>query len=360
MATECGVPPMAVKRIALFLQAGADVLDIAGPAAVFHCAGRHFVRIGAAEKLPYQLDYLSPDGGMVTTRQDLAVETLALGDRKPADYDTVIAIGGALHDDECPAHALAWLRRCRGVVRRIGSVCVGAFILARAGLLDGRRATTHWEDCDALSARFPEILVEPDSIYTEDDGIWTGAGVSAGIDMALAMIEQDHGHDLALLVARRQVVFLKRPGGQSQFSSQLECQRRELPLAPVLQFIVENPAADLRAEALADRANMSLRSFYRWFVAATGTSPADWVENARLEVAKRLLEQTVYRLDQVARDSGFGSYERMRRTFARRLGVPPSDYRARFSGRLPRHGHSIDLSQISDIYVPFAGLGSIQ
>lgn len=353
-------PAMAVKRVGLVLQKGADLLDIAGPAGVFHCAGRHFVWIGASDKVTYQLDYLSPGGGIVKTRQELAVETTPLEDADPADYDTVIVVGGVVDDRETPEVVFDWLRRCRGKVRRIGSVCVGAFILARAGLLDGRRATTHWEDCDELAARFPDVCVEPDSIFTEDEGVWTGAGVSAGIDLALAMIEQDHGHDLALLVARRQVVFLKRPGGQSQFSSHLECQRRDRPLAPLLQWIVENPTADLRAEALADRANMSLRSFYRWFIATTGMPPADWVENARLEVAKRLLEQSGERLDQVARQSGFGGYERMRRTFARRLGISPSDYRERFSRPLPRFENAIDISRLTDIYGPIGGITTIQ
>lgn len=360
MTAEGDRPRMAVKRIAIILQAGADLLDIAGPAGVFHCAGRHFVWIGASDRLVYQLVYLSPDGGMVKTRQELVVETTPLGDCEPADFDTVIVVGGIVDERETPELVIEWLRRCEGKVRRIGSVCVGAFILARAGLLDGRRSTTHWEDCEALAKRFPATLVNPDAIYTEDEGIWTGAGVSAGIDMALAMVEQDHGHELALLVARRQVVFLKRPGGQSQFSSQLECQRLDGPLAPLLQWIVENPSEDLRVEMLAERANMSLRSFYRWFVEAAGMPPADWVENARLEVAKRLLEQTHDRLDQVARHSGFGSYERMRRTFGRRLGIAPSDYRSRFSRPLPRYENAIDISRLTDIYGSVGGFAAIQ
>ena len=360
MTDTTGTPDLAVKRVAFILQPGSDVLDIAGPAGVFHCAGRHFVWIGASDTVLYQLEYLSPEGGLVKTRQELVMHTSRLADADPSDYDTVIVVGGIVDDRETPEVVFDWLRRSRGVVRRIGSVCVGAFLLARAGLLDGRPATTHWEDCEELAARFPEVLVNPDAIYTEDDGIWTGAGVSAGIDMALAMIEQDHGHELALLVARRQVVFLKRPGGQSQFSSQLECQKRDRPLAPLLQWIVENPTEDLRAEALAERANMSLRSFYRWFVASAGVSPAEWVENARIEVAKRLLEQTLERLDQVARHSGFGSYERMRRTFARRVGVAPSDYRARFSRPMPRYGNSIDISRLTDIYGAVGGYAPLQ
>lgn len=360
MADRCDKPTMPVKRVGIILQPGADLLDIAGPAGVFHCAGRHFVWIGGSDKVTYQLEYLSPSGGPVKTRQELVVETSPLEEAMPADFDTVVVVGGIVDERDTPAIVFEWLRGCRGLVRRIGSVCVGAFVLARAGLLDGKRATTHWEDCNDFIARFPNVRVDPDAIYTEDDGIWTGAGVSAGIDMALAMVEQDHGHGLALLVARRQVVFLKRPGGQSQFSSQLDCQRRERPLASLLQWIVENPTADLRAEALAERAHMSLRSFYRWFVEAAGVSPAEWVENARLEVAKRLLEQTNDRLDQVARHSGFGTYERMRRTFGRRLGIAPSDYRRRFSRPLPRFENAIDLSRLTDIYGSIGGYAAIQ
>lgn len=360
MSDDRDRPTMAVRRVGIILQAGADLLDIAGPAGVFHCAGRHFVWIGASDKVTYELVYLSPDGGIVKTRQELSIESSSLAEADPGDFDTVVVVGGMVDDRDFPEVVFDWLRHCKGIVRRIGSVCVGAFILARAGLLDGRRATTHWEDCQELAARFPDVCVEPDAIFTEDEGIWTGAGVSAGIDMALAMVEQDHGHDLALLVARRQVVFLKRPGGQSQFSSQLECQRRDRPLAPLLQWIVENPTADLRAESLAAHANMSLRSLFRWFLTATGTPPADWVEGSRLEVAKRLLEQTEHRLCQVARDSGFGSYERMRRTFARRLGNSPTDYRERFARPLSGYENAIDLSRLSDIYGPVGGMTAVQ
>lgn len=185
---------MPIMRIGIVLQHGSDLLDIAGPAGVFHCAGRHFVWIGASDTVTYQIDYLSPEGGMVRTRQELVVASAALGDAEPADYDTVIVVGGIVDERETPDIVFDWLRRCVGAVRRIGSVCVGSFILARAGLLDGRKATTHWEDCEDLAARFPRVQVHPDAIFTEDEGIWTGAGVSAGIDMALAMVEQDPRH----------------------------------------------------------------------------------------------------------------------------------------------------------------------
>ena len=208
-------------------------------------------------------------------------------------------------------------------------------MLAVAGLLEGRRAATHWAYCDLLQATFPHIRVDRDSIFVEDGGIWTSAGVTSGMDMALAMVEEDHGRELALLVARMLVVFLKRPGGQSQFSMPLQSQSVEGPLAPLLHWIIEHPDADLRTETLSERAHMSLRNFYRAFESATGSSPADWVEETRMQIAKRLLEQTAQHVDQVARKAGFLSYERMRRTFARRIGVTPAAYRARFARPQP-------------------------
>jgi len=215
----------------------------------------------------------------------------------------------------------------------VASVCCGAFILAGAGLLDGHRATTHWEDCGHLQESFADVDVRPDSIYMQDGNLWTSAGITSGIDMALAMVEEDYGHALALLVARNLVVFMKRPGGQSQFSAPLQSQSIEGPLGSVLGWIVENPCEDLRTEKLAERANMSLRNFFRAFEAATGTSPADWVEMARTEVAKRFLEDGAEKVEQVAYKSGFSGYEQMRKAFARRVGASPTEYRSRFARR---------------------------
>ncbi len=238
------------------------------------------------------------------------------------------------------AHAtprlLNWIRDSHEHVRRVTSVCCGAFLLGGAGLLNARRVTTHWEDCDRLQASFPTARVQPDSIYVQDGNLWTAAGITAGIDMALALVEEDYGHALALVVARNLVVFLKRPGGQSQFSASLRSQSVEGPLGPLLEWIIEHPAEDLRAERLAERANMSLRNFYRVFEAATDTSPADWVEMVRVEIAKRHLEQGPDKVGQISRKSGFGSYEQMRKVFARRLGVSPTQYRSRFARRTPR------------------------
>jgi transcriptional regulator GlxA family with amidase domain len=223
------------------------------------------------------------------------------------------------------------LRDAAPVVRRLGSTCTGAFVLAAAGLLDGRRAATHWAYCDRLQRQYPAIEVDGDSIFVEDQGVWTSAGVTAGMDLALAMVEEDFEPDLALAVARRLVLFLKRPGGQSQFSAPLQSQSVEGQLKPLLKWILDNPAADLRTDKLADRANMSLRNFHRAFLSATGKPPAEWVEEMRMQLAKRLLEQTDHHVDQVAVKAGFGTYQRMWRAFMRQIGVTPAAYRARFA-----------------------------
>jgi transcriptional regulator GlxA family with amidase domain len=326
------------KRIAFLLFDECDLLDTAGPAAVFDSAGRALVRRGATRERPIELLYFSSEGGLVTTRQGLPVLTSPLPTPARGAIDTVIVVGGTNVDESSDPRLVAWLRQHHHAFRRIASVCTGSFILALAGLLDGRRAVTHWADCAELQRSFPSVKVNPDCIFTEDGGVWTSAGVSTGIDLALAMLEQDYGHELALTVARSLVLYLKRPGGQTQFSTALRGQAVTGPLAPLLKWIADNPSADLRAETLAERAHMSLRNFYRAFVDATGAPPAEWVEAVRLEVAKRLLEQTSRNADQVAFQSGFGSYERMRRTFTRRLGVSPAAYRTDFSKVLDAPG----------------------
>jgi transcriptional regulator GlxA family with amidase domain len=320
-----------LKRVGILLFEGSDLLDFAGPTSAFYSAARHLVRTGQADRLLYEIELLSIDGGMVRTLQGVSVETRAAPELRPRDFDTIIVTGGLADHRTCDPRLIEWVSRNHDKPRRMSSVCCGAFILAGAGVLDGHPATTHWEDCAFLQQSFPKVEVRPDCIYVQDGNLWTAAGISSGIDMSLAMIEEDHGHALALLVARNLVVFLKRPGGQSQFSAPLQSQTAEGPLASLLGWIVENPCEDLRTETLADRANMSLRNFYRAFEAATGTSPAEWVESSRVEIAKRLLEQTSERIEQVAYKSGHPSYESMRKAFAKRLGVSPAAYRSRFA-----------------------------
>ncbi len=322
-----------LRRIAMLLFDGCDLLDFAGPAGVFHSAARHLIRTGQTSETLYVVEPLSIDGGSVRTEQDITVKTRRAGDLVDGKYDTLIVTGGVIDHRSCDQRLLSWIKANHGKVRRVASVCCGAFILAGAGLLDGHGATTHWEDCSHLKASFPTIDVRPDSIYVHEGNVWTSAGITAGIDMALAMVEEDYGHALAFLVARNLVVFMKRPGGQSQFSAPLQSQSIEGPLGSVLGWIVENPCEDLRTERLAEKANMSLRNFFRAFEAATGTSPADWVEMARTEVAKRHLEETSAKIEEVAYKAGFSSYEQMRKAFSRRMGVSPTEYRSRFARR---------------------------
>lgn len=335
------------RRIGLILFDDTDLLDAAGPARVFDSAARQLERTGAARERAYTVDLLSNGGGLVRTTMGFRLETAPLRDIAPGEYDTILVSGGGIEDANCDPEVVGWIRRNHGKVRRLGSTCTGAFVLAVAGLLEGRKAATHWAYCDLLQATFPEIRVDRDSIFVEDGGIWTSAGVTSGMDMALAMIEEDHGRELALLVARMLVVFLKRPGGQSQFSMPLQSQSVEGPLAPLLHWIVEHPDADLRAETLSERAHMSLRNFYRAFESATGSSPGEWVEETRMQIAKRLLEQTGQPIDQVARKAGFITYERMRRTFARRIGVTPAAYRARFARPAVAAQEARDLSLLA-------------
>lgn len=328
-----------VLRVAIVLPRDTDLIDIAGPACVFSSAARCLSEMGAATGPAYTLTYLSARGGLIATRQGVALETQALADTDAETYDTIIVAGGDSEPQGAEVDIADWLADAGTRVRRIASVCTGAFSLARAGLLEGKRATTHWMDCGQLAQQFQSISVDSDAIFVEDGGVWTSAGATAGIDMALAMVERDFGHDLAILVARKQVVFLKRHGGQSQYSLHLQSQETNGPLAGLLQWVVANPGADLTAQALADRANMSLRNFYRCFEGATGQNPAAWVEGVRIENAKRLLSQPGRRAEQVALESGFGGYERMRRAFIRRLGISPLSYRERFtssSGADPR------------------------
>ena len=295
-------------------------LDVTGPAEAFAAAGG------------YRVEVVAPAAGVVRAASGIAL----WADRALADVrgpiDTLVVAGGAgtrvvMADDEF----LAAVRRLAPKCRRVASVCSGAFALAAAGLLDGRRATTHWGWCDALAESFPTVTVEPDRIFVRDGEVWTSAGVTAGIDLALAMVEEDCGRDVALAVARRLVVFLKRPGGQSQFSAQLSGQLAERqPIGDLQAWIVEHLDADLSVERLADRAAMSVRNFSRTFAREVGVTPARFVERTRVEGARRLLEESTLSVDEVARRCGFGTAETMRRTFLRALHVTPTEYRRRF------------------------------
>jgi transcriptional regulator GlxA family with amidase domain len=270
-----------------------------------------------------------------TRRGEMRTDT-GMRFRADAGLDAVasadLAIMVCWREQEPPPPAL--LRALRATVAgggRVMSHCTGAFVLAAAGLLDGRRATTHWAWCDEFADRFPAVTVDADPIFVRDGNVWTSAGVTAGMDLALALVDEDLGRDVALMTARQLVLFVQRPGGQSQFSAQLGAQvAARQPLRELQHWIVEHPDADLSVDRLATHVAMSPRHFARVFREEVGATPAVYVESVRVEVARRLLETTDYAVDEVARTAGFGTAETIRRAFARRVGASPSEYRDRF------------------------------
>ncbi len=309
---------------------GVTLLDMSGPAQVF--AELQEIELPAAG---YALSYLSRAGGLVPTDVGIMIDTAPIASVSPDQVDTLVVPGGpGIWDLRQDAALMNWISRTLPKARRIASVCLGAFVLAWTGILDGKRAATHWRYCPRLRDSFPNIRVEPDAIFVQDGQIWSSAGVSAGIDLALAMIEEDFGHTIALDVARRLVVFLKRPGGQSQFSTVLAAQASDVEgrFSALHAWIIENIACDLKVEILAKKAGMAPRTFARMYTNRTGMTPANGVEALRVETARLLLESPqVGSVVQVAKRAGFGDDERMRRAFLRHLGVSPSEYRSRFS-----------------------------
>ncbi|CAM5303230.1 transcriptional regulator [Streptomyces tanashiensis] len=308
-------------------------LDVTGPVEVFAGAAR-----AAGDPSAYPIRTASLDGGPVRTHSGLRLLPDTGLDAAVADGPphTLVVPGG--EGTRAPDPALIdWLRTHAPQAERLVSVCTGALLLAEAGLLDGRRATTHWIACDHLARRYPGVDVDPDPIFVRDGRLSTSAGVTAGIDLALALVEEDLGRDVALTVARHLVVFLRRPGNQAQFSAQLSAQtaRRE-PLRDLQQWISEHPGEDLSVEALAARARLSPRHFARAFHAETGTPPGRYVDRVRLEHARRLLEETSRGVEEVARASGYGTPEAMRRAFLKALGTGPAEYRRRFHSPVDR------------------------
>jgi transcriptional regulator GlxA family with amidase domain len=319
------------KRIAIVAFPGVTLLDISGPAQVF--AELQEIELSSAS---YSLSYLSTSGGLVPTDVGMMVDTAPISSVRPSQVDTLVIPGGpGIWELRQDTTLMKWISQVLPNARRVASVCLGAFVLAWTGALDGRRAVTHWRYCPRLADGFPKITVEPNAIFVKDGRVWTSAGVSAGIDLALAMIEEDYGHITALDVARRLVVFLKRPGGQSQFSTVLAAQASDVEgrFSALHAWIIENIAGDLKVETLAEKAGMSPRTFARAYATRTGMTPASGVEALRVETARLLLESKEIRgVVEVAQRAGFGDDERMRRAFIRHLGVSPSEYRSRFSG----------------------------
>jgi transcriptional regulator GlxA family with amidase domain len=319
------------RAIAIVGFEGVQSLDVSGPLEVFETAerlspGRYRHTVVSLDGEPFRTSSglrIAPDGALAAI--DGPLDTLVVAGGR--------GVGAAQHDRA----SIAAIAAAAGRSRRVASVCTGAFLLAAAGLLDGRRATTHWSATDLLAERHPGLTVEPDAIFVRDGAVWTSAGVTAGIDLALALVEDDHGHDAALAVARWLVVFAKRPGGQAQFSAPLAAQLAERePIRAAQELARAQPEADLTVEALASHAHMSVRGFARAFRREVGVTPAAYVETVRIERAVELLQTTAAGADQIAAACGFGSAETFRRAFRRRLGVTPGDYRDRFRGALER------------------------
>jgi transcriptional regulator GlxA family with amidase domain len=309
-----------VRRVVIAAFPDCMSLDVVGPAEVFASAGAYDVQVVAPDPEPFFMS-----NGMQV------VPAAAMGSVRGAIDTLLIAGGSGTRRAATDERVLRWVRSAAKRSRRVTSVCSGAFVLAHAGLLDGRRATTHWQWCDTLAAMFPAVEVERDSIFVADGSVYTSAGVTAGIDLALALVEEDLGPEAAREVAQQLVVFLRRPGGQSQFSAQIATAPAERDSLRELQaWIAANVAADLSVPALAGRAAMSPRNFARAFRRETGMTPGAYVESVRVEQARIALEGSDAQIESIAQHCGFGTVDTMRRAFHRRLGVGPAAYRSRF------------------------------
>ena len=324
------------RTVAIVVYPGIQSLDVTGPLEVFAGAARLVEEAGRPEP-GYHLRILSPGGLPVTSASGLRITPDGPVGERIGALDTLIVAGGpghaeAQHDREL----IDWITAASARARRTASVCTGAFLLAQAGLLSGRRATTHWAFAQELALSHPDVRVDPEPIFVRDGSVWTSAGVTCGMDLALALVEDDLDRDAALLIARMLVLFLRRPGNQSQFSAALRSRtpRRE-PLREVQRAVIESVAGDHTVEALAERAHLSPRHFARAFRAETGMTPARYVEQVRVEAARRMLEESAEPIATVASACGFGTPETMRRAFVRALEVGPAEYRRRFRSPPP-------------------------
>lgn len=309
---------------------GAQILDVTGPAEVF---GRCSRLVASAAVPSYRVALISTSPRRtVATSCGIALVVDTHYSRVRGRIDTLLVAGGEnVEAQDANPRLHAWLRHQQRTARRFGSICTGAFLLAGAGLLDERRATTHWAWADRLRQRYPRIRVESDPIFLYDNGVYTSAGVTAGMDLALSLVEADHGSAVALEIARQLVLYLRRPGSQSQFSAPLAAQLSDRDgIRDVQTWLAGNLHRRSRPDMLAERAHMSLRNFTRVFRQHTGLPPARYLERLRVAEASRRLQESTHGLERVASQCGFGSADVMRRAFARVMGVNPEDYRARF------------------------------
>lgn len=347
-APSAGTP----RTIGIVAFDGIEIIDLTGPMEVFALTNLYFQRTGLSTEPPYRFIVMAREAGWVTASCGLRIQADQAYTEVREPIDTLIVPGAP--DVACvlaDRDLMDWVRGMATQVRRLVSVCTGAFLLAETGLLDGRRATSHWAYCERLASDYPSVSVESDRIFIREGQIATSGGITSGIDLALALLEEDWGREAALMAARFMVVFLKRPGGQSQFSGYLSSEATQQPDLRKLQvWIMENPAEDLNLESLAARMAMSPRNFSRVFLAETGLTPAKFVEKARLDAARHYLASTDQRIETTAVVSGFGDAERMRRTFIRHLGINPQEYRARFGRPAEREAAPVVTSSyVADI-----------
>jgi transcriptional regulator GlxA family with amidase domain len=319
-----------IRRIALIGFEGVQSLDLVGPLEVFAKANDY----NTVNDVRYEVILASPKGGEFRSHTGLRMAGSIALNRLPKSLDTIVVAGGSetgLRDAILNTALLAWLKKRAPQTRRVASVCTGAFVLAAAGFLDHRRATTHWASCASLKLFRPSVDVEPDAIFVAAPPFYTSAGITAGIDLCLSFVEADCGSATALAVARQLVLFMRRPGGQSQFSAGLSVQAAATPkLRTLVSEISGDPSGDLSLPALAKRAGMSERTFSRVFHKETGVTPAAFVELARVDRSKALLETSDWPLARVAERSGFGSLDVLHRAFLKRAGTTPGEYRERF------------------------------
>jgi transcriptional regulator GlxA family with amidase domain len=321
------------RRVVFVAGPGTEILDLVGPLQVFARAAEMFARKNPGASPIYSVEVVTTSRHTsVVTNCGLRISAHQTFRRVRGEIDTLLVAGGsAIENDEISGDAVQWLRRVAGRVRRIGSVCTGAMLLARAGLLDGRQATTHWNWCALLARKYPRTEIDPNPIFIRDENVYTSAGVTAGMDLALALVEEDHGPELALQVARNLVLYLRRPGGQSQFSAALSLQLTDRkPLRELESWVLDNLNKPLNVAMLAKRVAMSPRNFARVFLKEMKTTPAKFVERLRVETARRRLEESQNSLETIAGECGFGNVNSMRNVFQRTLRTAPGQYRRHF------------------------------
>ena len=312
---------------------GVEILDLVGPLQVFARASELHARENSGSPPIYSVEVVSVSPGRsLIANCGLHITADKAFREMRGNIDTLLVAGGdAIEQNEIDPEAVRWLKRTARRLRRVGSVCTGAMLLARAGLLDGRRATTHWNWCQTLVKRAPRTRVEADPIFVRDENVYTSAGVTAGMDLALALVEEDHGSQLALQVARNLVLYLRRPGGQSQFSAALSLQLTDRkPLRELEAWVLDNLHKPLTVPLLADRVAMSPRNFARIFTKEMKTTPAKFVERLRVEAARRRLEESHNSMEAIAGECGFANVNSMRNVFQRTLKIAPGQYRRHF------------------------------